>query len=123
MEGRATPTIETSSPSRKRTPHSTTRAPHRRASHLVAAGSAPWGGSVGGGSTRRSQHDKAGWYGTLGEETIPVRPGPIRLHGPVIGGAYHHGAGIERSPKGAQGWPSTHVVRRDSSRLTAGSSM
>src|SRR5215211_5518471 len=88
MEGRATPTIETSSPSRKRTPHSTTRAPHRRASHLVAAGSAPWGGSVGGGSTRRSQHDKAGWYGTLGEETIPVRPGPIRLHGPVIGGAY-----------------------------------
>jgi DNA-binding transcriptional LysR family regulator len=47
-------------------------------------------GSVDGGSMSWSQQDRLGLYGTPSEETSPRRPGPIRVHGPVIGGAYHH---------------------------------
>jgi DNA-binding transcriptional LysR family regulator len=46
-------------------------------------------GSVDGGSMSWSQQDIPGWYGTAAQESSAHRPGPIRVHGPVIGGAYH----------------------------------
>jgi DNA-binding transcriptional LysR family regulator len=36
-----------------------------------------------------SQQDIPGWYGTAAQESSAHLPGPIRVHGPVIGGAYH----------------------------------
>lgn len=46
-------------------------------------------GSVDGGSMSWSQQDIPGWYGTGAQESSAHHPGPIRVHGPVIGGAYH----------------------------------
>src|SRR5438128_11001662 len=50
MEGRVTPTMETSSPSRNRAPHKTKSAPHRRGGQPVAAlGEPVWERMAGDG--------------------------------------------------------------------------
>src|SRR5690242_10190462 len=50
MDGRATPTMETSRASRNRAPHSTTRRPHRRGLQRLPAG---LGGAAGSGLAER----------------------------------------------------------------------